>query len=377
MKNIQYPILIFCLLTVTTIYSFTYYQATFPQRQTFKSDEVFETKFATSSPYKQFGDNSLLLTTEQETINHHVIEIPIKEDTLAVKLVFDFKTGSAKFFDKENQILEEFILPSDAVARFLRPDRFAEKYLNLTPYGYAANNPIYYVDINGDSLWVKHKNNNYLYNSGTLYLNGSEYTGKVKGFLKQTVNALSIIGSKPAGEELISELQGSKNNFYIDNYLNNTTGSHIRDNEFEKADRRKAYAQQYKTDPTLAKAYQNDLKNGLSFDGGSGGTIYWVSSGEQVVTTKGIRSSTVTGLAHEMFHALDANRGLSKGGNHLGIPKNEWQAIYNENVLRSQVGYPLRTHYIGQTDPSGILIRGSGTRTLTPNNEPLKPSWYQ
>ena len=33
-------------------------------------------------------------------------------------------------------------------------DRFAEKYLDLTPYHYAANNPIFYIDVNGDSLNV-------------------------------------------------------------------------------------------------------------------------------------------------------------------------------------------------------------------------------
>lgn len=41
-----------------------------------------------------------------------------------------------------------------AIGRFLKTDRFAEKYHQLTPYGYAANNPIFFVDIQGDSLRV-------------------------------------------------------------------------------------------------------------------------------------------------------------------------------------------------------------------------------
>ena len=40
------------------------------------------------------------------------------------------------------------------IGRFMVPDRFAEKYYHLSPYQYAANNPINIIDINGDSLWI-------------------------------------------------------------------------------------------------------------------------------------------------------------------------------------------------------------------------------
>ena len=33
-------------------------------------------------------------------------------------------------------------------------DRFAEKYSNLTPYGYAGNNPVLFTDVQGDSIGV-------------------------------------------------------------------------------------------------------------------------------------------------------------------------------------------------------------------------------
>ncbi|TAF63627.1 MAG: hypothetical protein EAZ55_13645 [Cytophagales bacterium] len=38
------------------------------------------------------------------------------------------------------------------IGRFLRIDRFAEKYYDLTPYQYCANNPVLFIDVNGDSL---------------------------------------------------------------------------------------------------------------------------------------------------------------------------------------------------------------------------------
>lgn len=40
------------------------------------------------------------------------------------------------------------------LGRFFSQDRFAEKYYVLTPYHYGANNPLLFVDINGDSLIV-------------------------------------------------------------------------------------------------------------------------------------------------------------------------------------------------------------------------------
>lgn len=41
-----------------------------------------------------------------------------------------------------------------ALGRFHVQDRFAEKYLDFSPYQYAANNPILNIDVNGDSINV-------------------------------------------------------------------------------------------------------------------------------------------------------------------------------------------------------------------------------
>ena len=44
------------------------------------------------------------------------------------------------------------------IGRFNVIDRFAEKYYSMTTYQYGANNPIRYIDINGDSLYVFNPN---------------------------------------------------------------------------------------------------------------------------------------------------------------------------------------------------------------------------
>jgi RHS repeat-associated protein len=41
-----------------------------------------------------------------------------------------------------------------AIGRFLSVDRFADKYPSHTPYHYTLNNPVRFIDINGDSTFV-------------------------------------------------------------------------------------------------------------------------------------------------------------------------------------------------------------------------------
>ena len=40
------------------------------------------------------------------------------------------------------------------VGRFFTQDRFADKYHTMSPYQYAANDPIRNIDVNGDSVWT-------------------------------------------------------------------------------------------------------------------------------------------------------------------------------------------------------------------------------
>ena len=82
-------------------------------------------------------------------------------------------------------------------------------------------------------------------------------------------------------------------------------------------------------------------------------------------------------LGHEMAHGLDANRGTMSGGMYNGIGKNEWQAVYRENMMRGQAGIPLRTHYETAITPQGVRTGGIGTPMLNNMNIPILPPWYK
>jgi hypothetical protein len=242
-------------------------------------------------------------------------------------------------------------------------DRFAEKYRAHSPYTYVLDNPIKAIDINGDSLRINNSGQTYLYQSGTLYQNGKEYKGQVKGFLKDAVSALSKINKGKEGASMLSELQGSKNNFTIEK-----GASHFSENNPIKA-----YANQLQTDPAQTIALQALKNAGKDLTGGSGGTIFWDPSGTELPTTNGGQTNPITDLAHEMFHGLDSNRGLLNDNLINGIKTDEWQAVYRENILRGQLGDPLRTNYIKAVDPLGNYVGGAGPSMLTPSNQPIYP----
>ena len=50
-----------------------------------------------------------------------------------------------------------------------------------------------------------------------------------------------------------------------------------------------------------------------------------------------------------------------------GLARREWQAVYRENVLREELGFPLRTYY--QTKSSLVKI-------VNEFNLPIHPYWY-
>jgi RHS repeat-associated protein len=232
------------------------------------------------------------------------------------------------------------------IGRFNVIDKFAEKYDGLTPYHYGANNPILNIDINGDSLWIVHRGNKILYNNGKIYNeNGTTYTGpgvktnkdgttKLTGFLKRAVEGLnSIKTGGEAGNELITNIQDSKEHVFVSYGSSNTT---------------------------------------------TGLRITWnPSSTEGGIDEKGNRGTTsFVGLAHELAHAWDlASDGkidtktwftMSDG---KAIPNAEKYASHWENRIRGENGLPLRAFY-GIDNDAGV------GRVIIPSSR-MSPNYIQ
>lgn len=239
-----------------------------------------------------------------------------------------------------------------AIGRFFTQDRFSEKYYDFSPYQYAANNPIKFIDVNGDSLWIKSNDGQLLYENGTLYSKGndgslSEYKGKLakldkegnvkryKGILGTTVNSLNKLQTKSEfANNIITTLQGSDNSFTI-KPNNNTLNYAPVDIGNGKVGilNNNAYAFQ-----ALDQGQQ--LVDYAPFNQiGSGGDINWNPS------------TGIIGLGHELGHSYDANFGMldsRKVEVNGGLEEiREIRAVYYENRIRQDLGKSLRKSYGG------------------------------
>ena len=255
----------------------------------------------------------------------------------------------------------------DFGARFLDPipgrfttiDPLAEKYYSLSPYAYCAGNPMSFVDPDGRTIKIRYKGEDIEYRNGELYDSNGEYSGRINGFLKKTLNALSSIRKTDFGNRFLSDLVDSPNVFII---IKRESSS------FQRDDVRKAFAEQYKSEFPLIYNSNPSL-----FEGGSGGIIFWQPRGSAIPTTKGISRNGISDLFHEMAHAHDANDGLLNDKFYDGVKVSEWRAVFFENLFRQQFSLPYRTHYIKVLDNVSSSISGGGPSMLDSSGNPFIP----
>lgn len=102
-----------------------------------------------------------------------------------------------------------------ATNRFTSIDRFAEKFPWQSPYVFAGNNPVNYVDVNGDSIWINYNDANGQ-QQRLLYTNGMTYNGSDK-VVAQQINSLNSMNKTKNGSTVLTELSNSINHFNITN----------------------------------------------------------------------------------------------------------------------------------------------------------------
>ena len=232
---------------------------------------------------------------------------------------------------------------------WLSVDRLAEKYPQSSPYVFSGNNPITYVDPNGDSILVNVWNevsggfDNFSWQknaSGSWEFqdkDGNAYSGSDKSLRAMESGLNYLISGGTTGNDLVSEL------------ANNTSRS-------------------------VTLLYSNNINRA----DGSGNFVSWnpnlTSSGPDV---NGSNSRPAfIGLGHELAHIKDEWNGTKN----IGIwfdnsTLSEIYACHVENKIRAENNIPLRKSY----DTGGIYdVIDSQNRSIFFNSsENHHPNFYQ
>ena len=211
------------------------------------------------------------------------------------------------------------------IGRFFTQDRYVEYYHSLNPYQYTGNNPINFVDENGDYITVDKKNKegnvilSLLYEDGKAYYYSKDKDGNIKkgeewdgkdGFIEQAVKDISNVASTKIGKTVVSDLQTSKFGYNISESNSLITSG------FDAVDGTK----------------------------GGGKIEYFQKGGTH--DNADINKSAVV-LGHELFHGWTYEfTSLTKGMEYGARLIRETKAVEFENYLRAIYGETvMRTHY--------------------------------
>jgi len=258
-----------------------------------------------------------------------------------------------------------------ALGRFHTQDRFAEKYFPLSPYQYAANNPVCNIDVNGDSIWASVVNTTTDANGNTnttksLYFYGQDSNGNY-GFLDASGNIYS--GNDKFVGQLTTALGdlrqgGSAGAGLVNDLMTSTNNTEVVSRGVNKADSQ------------------------------NGAYILWNPTGTNGGPDQkgGNTRPSFIGLGHEMAHVQDVWNVTINNNNWVTIPlpNGQTQSIPNaeiysthmENQIRSENNVPLRVSYginaTGGADPSTRIIRAGTSQSIyynqngVTNYSPLK-----
>ncbi len=212
-----------------------------------------------------------------------------------------------------------------------------------------------YVDPNGATLYI----GMYRYDEGLLYDidNFIMDLDDLDEFTRSAYDALQALSASKTGRSMISDLEMSDFNFVI---------RHGNKSQFQADNGGEASG--FGNQERLPE----EMKQMIIL--GSGGTVYWNEEGSPLLTTAGETISPSTDLGHELSHAQDAAFGLQDNRDFLGLPKNEWQAVYNENLIRRDLHLPLRTYYYTILYPDGTRVGISPI--MIKRGKPIRPNWY-
>ncbi|MDG4950145.1 RHS repeat-associated core domain-containing protein [Weeksellaceae bacterium KMM 9724] len=224
-----------------------------------------------------------------------------------------------------------------SLGRYFSMDRMSEIYSDINPYQYTANNPVKFIDVNGDYIWINDGNDRYKYENGKLYsLNNEsgkydkEYIANDGSYVAQIQSSLNDIACHDCGF----------GQAFLNIFANDDIDVDIISNTSNEGGN--------KTTANGRKIY-TDFNQNVNFV---------LSNGSQIK----VSDNFYTTLGHELGHSLSEQLYNDKTLNSewfsynwinprtqkeiiLQQSKKEVFGTVVENAIRSENNLPLRTHY--------------------------------
>jgi hypothetical protein len=114
---------------------------------------LLHTSVKAQQPFEEYGYKAKVATLSNGKYQEF-----FDQDTLVQigSIILNTVTNRIEFFVTYDTTYSEATLQAEVVSRWLSPDPLSEKFYSLSPYNYAANNPILFVDPNGAEINVYH-----------------------------------------------------------------------------------------------------------------------------------------------------------------------------------------------------------------------------
>ena len=235
-----------------------------------------------------------------------------------------------------------------ALGRFMKTDRFSEKYVSLSLYQYGANNPVNNIDVNGDSLLLNKTsvaeamlaiyngledgtNLKMKFNNGVLDPTSIEAHAKVTSdFFLQDLYEIAT------NEKMVELSVSDKNTFIMNGQI--ISESFIAPEDYNTSQYGAAFESLLVASGQLTgKVIEGNLGQTLvSGNEAASGKKSTNNNVQIIINKKGTLNHRTVGIAHEFGHVLLYLRGLPFGHSQRGVDSFVYKK--NDNMMK-RLGY--------------------------------------